>query len=458
VFGTLKTKTIVAALGLILVAFSSNFAVDVGINCRIRNWDLEPIEGAVGKLSVAGITAVSDESGWMYFRGELGARGLRLSSRRFSTLGADKKAYSPSGRLILSEDTRQLQNLTAWQFLVYENRSRGGSLALSNDKLVCIQERKNNLGGGIRSSASRLVSVGLQATVLDTVYVEKEGYHRERQFVFAYNNGKSFFLVPLPPSDSIPSGMVHVPEGEFFMGSQDGDPDETPVRRVHLSSFYMDTVEVTQGEYETVMGATPWNSIAGTGREDIGPEYPAWGISWYDAVLFCNKKSKAEGRDTVYEWTSIEGTPGDGATISNVEIHLERRGYRLPTEAEWEYACRGGGNTEYMWGTDKNAGDAYAWYQDNSGYHTHKVAQKDPNWFNIYDIVGNVYEWANDWYGRNYNSETTNPLETRPGSSRIIRGGCYLSPPVNLSVSDRAGGDPAVQHETQGFRTVLSDW
>lgn len=442
----------------IIILVTANFvlhAVEVKLNWRVLDWDYNPIDGAVGVLEIAGMESVSAHGGWLIFSGELQAGTLSSNGLTRHEKKQVVSYYLLNGRR-LSQNAAEPARTDVMQLLIH--RQGGGG-----KRLIGFSKTQGYVEGELLkneqySLSAQVTGANENSSVVDTLYVTKEGYHTNRSLVSAYNMGDISYLVPLPPPDSIPPGMVHIPEGEFVMGSMHGDPDETPIRTVHLSSFYMDTVEVTQGEYETVMGATPWNSIAGTGREDIGPEYPAWGISWYDAVLFCNKKSKAEGRDTVYEWTSIEGTPGDGATISNVEIHLERRGYRLPTEAEWEYACRGGGNTEYMWGTDKNAGDAYAWYQDNSGYHTHKVAQKDPNWFNIYDIVGNVYEWANDWYGRNYNSETTNPLETRPGSSRIIRGGCYLSPPVNLSVSDRAGGDPAVQHETQGFRTVLSDW
>jgi len=449
----------IAALGLIFVNVFVAPAIDIRINCQVWNTDSEPVQGAVGRLSVAGIEEVSDAEGWIYFRGELASRRLPIRSSGYSTLVADKTVFLPNGRLILSEHSRQKSSHTAWHFLAFENRNGNGSLGLCHGRFPCIHEKRNSLGGGITSTASRMVPVGLQATVLDTVYVQKEGYHRERQFVFAYNNGKFFSLVPLPPPDSIPSGMVHVPEGEFVMGSENGDPDETPIRKVHLSSFYMDTVEVTQSEYVNLLGVDPWNTIDGTDRADKGGNYPAWGVNWFDAVVFCNAKSKAHGRDTVYTWSSIEGTLGDGCRLGGVEIHLDRRGFRLPTEAEWEYACRAGSNTKYFWGSTLGPATEYAWYQENSGFHAHPVGLKETNWFGLHDIIGNVYEWTNDTGDRNYDdSQTLNPIDLRPSPTRVARGGAFPSPGGLLRSTDRGGNNAGEGRTFIGFRTVLSDW
>jgi formylglycine-generating enzyme required for sulfatase activity len=254
--------------------------------------------------------------------------------------------------------------------------------------------------------------------------------------------------------------MVFIPGGTFQMGSNTGYYDnERPVHTVTLSSFWMDTVEVTQGEYSSLMRNAYPDSSKGYSNPEWdygqGDNYPAYRANWYDAVLFCNVRSKREGLDTVYSFTSLQGSPGNKCELNDVTINLSRDGYRLPTEAEWEYACRAGTLTEYYWGDSIN-GD-YAWYKGNSEESSHPVGEKLPNRWGLYDMSGNVHELVNDWYYRNYDISEPEPNPTGPasGSFRVLRGGGHSSAPYWLRSAYRNGDVlPESTHYCYGFRCV----
>jgi len=177
--------------------------------------------------------------------------------------------------------------------------------------------------------------------------------------------------------------FVFVEGGTFQMGSNDGDSDEKPVHSVTVSSFYVGKFEVTQKEYQNVMGKNP--------SYFKGENNPVENVTWYDAVKYCNKRSEKEGR-----------TPSYNINGNNVTCDFSANGYRLPTEAEWEYAARGGNKSQnYKYSGSNKIGDV-AWYDSNSGLRTHPVGQKAPNELGIYDMTGNVWEWCWDWYDGNY--------------------------------------------------------
>jgi len=233
-----------------------------------------------------------------------------------------------------------------------------------------------------------------------------------------------------------PTGMVSIPSGTFNMGQPNPDlgSDEQPVHSVTVSAFSMDKTEVTQADYLALMGVNP-SYFKGDSLE------PVEGVSWYDAVLYCNARSKRDLRDTVYTFTSM-GTPGNGYHILvGLAIDFTKNGYRLPTEAEWEYACRAGSMTDYYWGrnwpptkvTDTLAIDSNAVWEHNSGGptagSTARVGTKLPNAWGLYDMSGNVWEWCNDLYSSSYYSvsPSTNPTGPGPstGSGRVLRGGSW---------------------------------
>ena len=214
--------------------------------------------------------------------------------------------------------------------------------------------------------------------------------------------------------------LVLMPAGEFEMGSNDGDRDEKPVHTVKITKpFYLSTTEVTQAQYEAVMGTNP--------SRFKGPDLPVEEVSWEVAMEFCKKLSAKENKP-----------------------------YRLPTEAEWEYACRAGTKTNYCFGNNEDDLGDYAWYDKNAGKQTHPVGQKKPNAWGLYDMHGNVYEWCADWYG-DYPGETLiDPAGPTTGVIRVLRGGGWLSGARYCRSAYRLRFGPGFRYYSLGFRLALS--
>ena len=232
--------------------------------------------------------------------------------------------------------------------------------------------------------------------------------------------------------NSFPPGqMIYVPGGKFTMGYKWGWPDEVPTHTVTLNSFYIGKYEVTQAEYSIYMQqGSSWISEYG-----LGDNYPAYYVSWYAALKYCNLRSMAEGLTPCY---TINGStdPADwggvpfssDSTWDEVICDWNAKGYRLPTEAEWEYAARGTTNDpDYIYSGSDDI-NAVAWYGGNSGGTTHRVGTKAPNGIGTYDMSGNVLEWCWDWFGSYGGSPQDNPTGPASGSRRVLRGGCRANP------------------------------
>ena len=224
-------------------------------------------------------------------------------------------------------------------------------------------------------------------------------------------------------TNSIGMEFVLTKPGSFVMGSPLDEPgrgdDEGPQHRVTISqAFYIGKFEVTQGQWLAVMGTNP-------SKFKAGDDYPVELVSWNDVVEFCRKLSDREGVT-----------------------------YRLPTEAEWEYACRAGSTTEYYWGDDIDS--RYCWYKDNSGNRSHQVGGKLPNARGLHDMLGNVWEWCSDWYGEDYykNSPVENPGGPSSGRYRVLRGGCWSYGADALRSAHRYGYAPINGGSYIGFRCV----
>jgi len=241
----------------------------------------------------------------------------------------------------------------------------------------------------------------------------------------------------------IPDSFVLIRGGTFTMGSPENEPernaDEGPQHQVTLGSFFMNKYEVTQKEYQEVMGTNP--SIF------KGDNLPVDSVSWFDAVEYCNKRSVMEGLLPVY---AISGLGDNRSVIWNRNAN----GYRLPTEAEWEYACRAGTTTAYNTGADMS--DDTGWYESNSGRRTHPVGQKPANAWGLYDMHGNVSELCWDRYGAYSGDAQTDSGGASSGSGRVRRGGTwYFSARFSRSAF-REEIDPFKQQYLQGFRVVRS--
>jgi len=234
--------------------------------------------------------------------------------------------------------------------------------------------------------------------------------------------------------------MVRIPAGWFRMGSRNGRDDERPVHEVWIDAFLMDRYEVTQEGYGRL--------VLGNPSHFKGPRRPVEQISWADAALYCNKRSRAEGLEPCY----------DEATA---KCDFRADGYRLPTEAEWEYACRAGAGTDYHFGPDPRPLEKYAWYKRNSDKTTHAVGQKKPNRWHLFDMHGNVAEWCNDVYGKGYYAESPseNPRGPADGERYVLRGGAWNCSADACRSACRVGEAPGFQdacfaRDAIGFRCV----
>ncbi|MCF7913503.1 MAG: SUMF1/EgtB/PvdO family nonheme iron enzyme [Candidatus Cloacimonetes bacterium] len=230
--------------------------------------------------------------------------------------------------------------------------------------------------------------------------------YRIRAYYQGYESGNSNVVVN--------DGMIYVAGGTFEMGDHfnEGNDNELPVHDVTISNFLIGAHEVTQGEYEALMRTNPAHD------NGVGYDYPVYNVSWYDAVEYCNALSELVWLTPCYD-------------TSDWSCDFSADGYRLPTEAEWEYAARGGVNWEdnYRYsGTTDNLED-YAWYYSNSGDQTHEVGTKLPNQLGIYNVSGNVFEWCNDLWDWDYyeSSSGENPTGPALGSYRVFRGGSWFS-------------------------------
>lgn len=234
----------------------------------------------------------------------------------------------------------------------------------------------------------------------------------------------------------VPAQMVKIPAqvATFTMGK---NGVATPVHAVTFTTdFWMGRTEVTQDEYEAVMGTNP-------SYFKISSNHPVEQVTWFNAIEYCNRKSEIEGRTPCYD-------------LSTGACDFTANGYRLPTEAEWEYACRVGTTTEYYWGNDWSQVDNYAWYDINSGSQPHKVGEKTPNAYGLYDMSGNVWEWCNDWYAGYSADAVTDPRGPSSGSNRVVRGGGWGSSGSYLRSAFRYLSDPSISNFGVGFRVCYS--
>jgi len=255
---------------------------------------------------------------------------------------------------------------------------------------------------------------------------------------------------------AVPGNMVRINGGAFMMGSpanEEGRYNDEVQHPVTVGSFYLGKYEVTQKEYQEIMG-TNLSSFK-------GDNLPVENVSWYDAVEYCNRLSQKEKLTPAYTIDKSRKDPNNNNDEDDVNWvvtwNRNANGYRLPTEAEWEYACRAGTTTAYH--TGAGISDNTGWYSGNSGYTTHPVGQKPANAWGLYDMHGNVWEWCWDWYGTyptwygTYPTMAqTNPIGASSGSYRVFHGGSWGNSAQNVRSASRFNYTPTLRNDYLGFR------
>jgi formylglycine-generating enzyme required for sulfatase activity len=223
-------------------------------------------------------------------------------------------------------------------------------------------------------------------------------------------------------SDKVDLDLILIRPGSFVMGSNTGSPEEKPAHKVTITkAFFLGKYEVTQEQWEAVMGSNP--------SLNKGGKNPVERVSWEDCQIFGKKLNEKFG-------------PSIGT-------------FRLPTEAEWEYACRAGRTTKYFFGDEESRLEEYGNFAPRRVPTTIPVGQKKPNAWGLYDMHGNVWEWCQDWY-RNYDGDEVDPTGASEGSYRVLRGGAFSIPRQRCGSGNRFRSKPEIRSGSQGCRLALS--
>lgn len=254
----------------------------------------------------------------------------------------------------------------------------------------------------------------------------------------AINSRKTF-------KNKIGMEFVFIPAGEFSMGCSERDTEceenEKPTHKVKITKpFYMGKYEVTQGQWEKVMGKNP------SYFQDCGTDCPVEQVSWNDTQEFISKLNEMEDRNI-----------NTSASFSSKTLIANSKQYRLPTEEEWEYAARGSTSptTKYYWGNELNFD--FTWNGLNSASKTNPVGQKNPNDFGLFDMLGNVWEWCENFYDKSYYSNSQIDNRIGKGSRHVLRGGSWIDNGKGIRVSYRNNYPPTESSLNFGFRILLPE-
>jgi formylglycine-generating enzyme len=284
-------------------------------------------------------------------------------------------------------------------------------------------------------------------------------------------------ITNVPPDSNAPAGMVIIPAGSFTMGDAlgDGDSNELPLHAVELSGFFLDATLVTKALWDEVYDWAATNGYS-FDNEALGKaaNHPVYTVSWYDVVKWCNARSQKAGLTPVY-YTDADMTQVYKSGVIEPYPNWTVKGHRLPTEAEWEYAARGGATgRRFPWGdtithsqANYNSSGTYSYdvsstrgwhpdYDNDPMPYTSPVGAFAANTYGLYDLAGNLYEWCWDWYGGYSSRSQTDPRGPLSGSMRVLRGGSWASYAYGCRIAARFSTFPVIGNDAMGFRCAMS--
>ncbi|MFN3590396.1 MAG: SUMF1/EgtB/PvdO family nonheme iron enzyme, partial [Spirosomataceae bacterium] len=415
---------------------------EIEYTCVKLGRTMAKMEGANLKVSLAFIDACRDSPFPATTKSTL-AKGLSIPNNppgsfvAFSTRAGSTADDNQEGRngLFTSELLRHLTvpNLGVRDIL---DRTTQGVSARSNRNQI--PGRYDELTGDFKFVVTGTAAAISSAT--STEVVEKPT--NEKVLIPTATTAQTAKFMDFPFAD-----MVYVSGGSFTMGDarELGDADAKPAHSVNVTSFWMGKYEITQAQWKAIVGTNP-------STFKNCDNCPVENVSWLDAVAFCNKLSEKEGKQRVY---TING--------NEVKIDVFANGYRLPTEAEWEYAAGGGiaSRTLYGNGQDLLRSSEANYYGNRTQDGVYKakpvtVGSYRPNDLGLYDMTGNVWEWCQDWYGNYTTGAQTNPQGAKSGNSRVFRGGSWFSSPAFGAVNMRGSNGISYRDNQLGFRVVCA--
>jgi formylglycine-generating enzyme required for sulfatase activity len=503
--------------GAVCAAFSlAVSAAEVSIKGKVVDSDGIEIQRArVSLLNSPEIVAITDDAGAFTLSSTAVIRSMKtakmcglpyISNNRicFTNAASDQSVtvqmFAPNGSRIF---INHLQNIKSGSHSLtlphvasglYIAQINIGNQKYSMQVIAGINGISTAIQNTSYNSSSMLKSAMKSAESVDTLIVTADEYKHQYKALNSYSDdGIEIKLEksnPWIPSNYAKSEgtmvKVYAKGLDFEMGQPDpnvGGKDvtknETVVHTVKFTSnYWIDSTEVTQKQYTSIMTAySDFEAPAWSAKYGLGDNYPAYYVSWGDAALYCNAKSKKDGLDTVYEYTSIKNKPGTAdCELVGVTSDVSKNGYRLPTEAEWEYLCKGGVPRDFRWGqkynpypenkfdtaeiNDNAVWSANSWLKGEgmTGYGAQQVAKKNSNSYNLFDMEGNLSEWCNEYKSDSYGStETvTDPEGQKTGSeeSHVIRGGNWSSDAAFLRSACRTFKAEADAGIFQGFRCL----
>jgi formylglycine-generating enzyme required for sulfatase activity len=362
-----------------------------------------------------------------------------------------------------SEQSFEHPDLKSGLFFHFVNRALAGEADADDDNVVDLGELENFATKNVQKWAQTKLgksqtpeSRGTKRGTIELVRFDRKVVPKFPPLETMTEMDRNSPSIPLPKlkatgktlTNSIGMKLTLIPKGTFLMGAPPDEEDSGDDELQHVvtisKDFYLGMYEVTQAEYQKVMGTNPskfqGDKIAErhpkTGRvvkKVDSANYPVENVTWFNAVEFCKKLSELP------------------------EERAAGRVYRLPTEAEWEHACRAGSTTSYTFGDDREELGEYAWLRSNAGRRTHPVVEKKPNAWGLYDMHGNVWEWCSDWYGSYHDVPTIDPLGPSTGSRRVLRGGSWDDEAADCRSAERSRFSPSFTIDRDyGFRVALS--